>query len=266
MLIEQNPALTFHARGGGGMLGDPPGRLRLVIPPCGPGYADAQLDDYQTLPRAKFAWRPPVQLRLRARTSSPSPQGTLGFGFWNDPFTLSLRQRGAARRLPASPAAVWFFYSSPPGEIVLGPQLPTQGWTAMALRAPRLPSWLLLPLAALAAGGAQLPGLRKPILQAALGSLKRAAVHIDQPLDQWHEYRLLWEAERVRWVVDDRLVLDAAIRIEAPLGFVAWIDNQYAVAAPQRGFSFGTLPTNREQWIELEALEFSQPDGGSDGQ
>jgi hypothetical protein len=39
-----------------------------------------------------------------------------------------------------------------------------------------------------------------------------------------------------------------------PLGFVAWIDNQFAVASPEGGFRFGTLATQEEQWLEIENL------------
>jgi hypothetical protein len=38
-----------------------------------------------------------------------------------------------------------------------------------------------------------------------------------------------------------------------PLGFVAWIDNQYAVATPRGSLRFGTLASERE-WLALDAL------------
>jgi hypothetical protein len=38
---------------------------------------------------------------------------------------------------------------------------------------------------------------------------------------------------------------------------VTWIDNQYAVASPEKGFRFGVIPTSREQWLEISDLEIS---------
>ncbi len=81
------------------------------------GYANAQLDDHRRLSRSSFPWHPPVNLKLRARASGASPLGTLGFGFWNDPFSLTFGQAGAARKLPVPPRAVWFFYGSPPNDM-----------------------------------------------------------------------------------------------------------------------------------------------------
>ena len=67
-----------------------------------------------------------------------SPAGTWGFGFWNDPFTLSLGMGGAARRTPCGPrAAVWFFHASPPN--VFGFTTgPTSGWRAMTIDTPEV--------------------------------------------------------------------------------------------------------------------------------
>jgi len=65
-------------------------------------YTDAQLDDYQGLPRRRFLWRPPLRMTVRARFSHPTGElrGTAGFGFWNDPFLMT----GA--RMPALPRAI----------------------------------------------------------------------------------------------------------------------------------------------------------------
>ncbi len=45
-----------------------------------------------------------------------------------------------------------------------------------------------------------------------------------------------------------------------PLGFVAWIDNQYAVVSPEQGLRFGTLPLPAEQWMEIADLEITPAD------
>ncbi len=241
--------------GGGKVESTSGGGFRLSIPPVPRGYADAQLDDHRALPRHRFPWHPPLVLRLRARASHPNPLGTLGFGFWNDPFALSLGQGGAARRLPAAPRALWFFYGSPPNDFAFTPGLPGHGWKAASLCAPAIPSLLLAPLAVAAASLAVLPLLRGIVMRAALRSVRAGEALLDARLDEWHEYTLRWESDRATFFVDGSRCLTVASPPPAPLGFVAWIDNQYAVASVAGGFGFGTVKTEEEQWLEIAGLE-----------
>jgi hypothetical protein len=231
---------------------------RLTLPAIGRGYGDAQIDDTRRLPRGSFPWRPPLRLRLRARASHAEPPGTLGFGFWNDPFAVSLGQGGAARRLPAPPRAVWFFYASPPAELGFTPGVPGHGWKAMSLRAPAVPALLLAPAAAAALLLTRLPPLRSPVMRLALGSVAAAEALLAARLAEWHAYGIDWSPGRVRFSVDDRVVLESPSPPPGPLGFVAWIDNQYAVASPESGLRFGTLPTSDDQWLEIAGLEIER--------
>ncbi len=236
---------------GGGRAESVPGPgVRLSLPPS-PGYADAQLDDYRFLPRSRFPWRPPLRLTLRARASSPAPLGTLGFGFWNDPFTLSLGQSGAARRLPAAPNTAWFFYSSPPSQIELVHGVPGHGWKAATLRAGRIPAILLAPAVAAVLALTLIPGLRQATMAAARRAARASEALLDVRLDTWREYEIVWEQERVRFRVDGREVHQSPQPPAGPLGFVAWIDNQYAVASRAGRFGFGVIPTAQEQWLEV---------------
>ncbi|NIS82030.1 MAG: hypothetical protein GTO14_17885 [Anaerolineales bacterium] len=245
--------------GGGRVATGPMSRLEMVIPPKERGYADAQLDDYRRLPRGRFPWRPPLRLELRARASHPTALGTLGFGFWNDPFTLSLGQGGAARRLPATPNALWFFYGSPPNDMALVPDVPGHGWKAASMRSPKIPSALLAPLALGAVLMAQLPVIRKPIMRTALRFIDAEESLLNVALDEWHQYLILWKKNEARFEVDGITVLSAQNPTPGPLGFVTWIDNQYAIASPQGGFRFGVLQTSQEQWLEIEALSIEVP-------
>ncbi len=247
--------LTGLEIGGGRVLRPAADRWRLVLPANLSRYADAQLDDGRDLPRSRFPWRPPVRLHLRARASHVAPSGTLGFGFWNDPFALSFGQGGAARRLPASPQAVWFFYGSLPNDFAFTPGAPGHGWKAMALRGPDLPSLLLAPLAAGAFLLAKVPRIRRPAMRRALRSVRAVEALLEAPLDEWHTYELVWRPGEVCFLVDGREILAAPLDVPGPLTFVAWIDNQYAVATPEKGFGFGVVPTVEEQWLEIEALE-----------
>jgi hypothetical protein len=244
--------------GGGAVEVSPGAGFRLTLPPTKKGYADAQIDDYRALARGRFPWSPPVQLDLRARASHPEPLGTLGFGFWNDPFSLALGLGGAARRLPAAPRAVWFFYGSPPNDLCLAPGVPGHGWKASLLTSAAVPALLLAPLAACAVLLARIPGLRRPIVQAARLAVKAVECPLDVRLDEWHSYALRWERDRAVFLVDGQVTQVAEARVEGPLGFVAWVDNQYAVASPEGGLRFGVIPTEEEQWLEIAALSLEQ--------
>ena len=229
--------------------------LRFTLPAHSGGYSDAQIDDYRRLSRRSFPWNPPAKMRLEARASTPHPRGTLGFGFWNDPFSLSLGQGGAARRLPSSPQAIWFFYGSPPHDLALDPGVPGSGWKAAVLQTPRLPSLVLAPLALGAIAFAQIPGLKRPVIHTALQFAHAEEHLISEPLDEWHCYELEWLEREARFSVDGETVLQTTISPPAPLGFVTWIDNQYAIASPKSGFSFGVLPLAEDQWLEIRGLE-----------
>ena len=78
---------------------------------------------------------------------------------------------------------------------------------------------------------------------------------LSTPLDEWHEYRLVWQIDAVQFEVDGELALDAPITSRGPLGFVAWIDNQYAVLSESRGIRFGVVPTEEPAWLEVADLE-----------
>ncbi len=249
--------------GGGRAYLEPGGGVTLVIPAVPHGYADGQLDDTRALPRRRFAWKPPLHLSVRARTSDRAPLGTLGFGFWNDPFAVSFGQGGAARRLPAPPRALWFFYASPPSDLAFVPGLPGHGWKAMALDSPQLPAVLLAPLAAAGAALAQIPGLRRPVLGAVLRAVTAAEATLEVSLEAWHEYELIWEPQGAAFRLDGETVLEAASPPPGPLGFVAWIDNQYAIASPRGGFHFGLIATHSQQRLDIARLSLSAADGAS---
>jgi hypothetical protein len=228
------------------------GGVRLSIPTAPHGYADAQLDDTHDLPRHRFYWTPPLRLTVRARVDPAAAAGTWGFGLWNDPFAVSIGIRGAGRRLPCGPRALWFFYASPPNAFgfTAGPR---SGWRAMAIDAPEIPAIVLTPAAIAAAVLAQVPLVRRPVMRFALSRVTAAEASLTSAPDEVHDYELVWERSHATFAVDGSVVLHAVRPPTAPLGFVAWIDNQYAVATPEDGLRFGTLPTTRAQSLDILA-------------
>jgi hypothetical protein len=238
---------------GGGRVEMQSGVANLEIPATSHGYADAQLDDYQGLARGAFSWRPPLTFSLNARASSPAPNGTLGFGFWNDPVALSLGGGGAVRRLPAAPQAAWFFYGSPPNDLSFGGDWPGAGWLAMTMRSRHIPSLLLIPAAAAGFMLASLRIQRRLLFRLIRSVLSVESATLDIGLEAWHNYRIDWKTDQVDFFVDGEPILHTTVTPRPPLGLVLWIDNQFLCASPSAGLRFGVLPTVAPQRLELES-------------
>jgi hypothetical protein len=241
------------AVGGGGLLRTVDG-LRFVNPPLdGTRYCNAQLDDYQRLPRRAFLHRPPLQLTVRARFShAPAAlRGTGGFGFWNDPFLMT------GLRTPALPRALWFFYAAPPGDLRLAVGTPGHGWKAAALDALTPGAAAALPLAALAAPLLRRPDFYRrlwPYFERRFGIAEAA---LDVAPAQWHTYTLTWEPHAATFAVDGAVVLMAPSP-RGPLGFVAWLDNQYLAVHPSGRIRWGLVAKSEQQWLEIAALRLER--------
>ncbi len=222
-------------------------------------YTDAQIDDYDNLHRAIYPWRPPLRMQVIARSSLPAAtlsntgedtaflKGTAGFGFWNYPFSV----KGDILMLPE---AVWFFYASPPSNMALVPGIPGWGWKAQVVHSMRLGSLAAtIPLATTITYGL-LTGKTRPAarwMQKVSGACE-ALMPVE--MTEWHNYRLEWMHNEALFWVDDRLVLRSPQSPTRPLGFVAWLDNQYALATPRGVLRFGTVSSG-PQWLELESVK-----------
>jgi hypothetical protein len=256
---------------GGGTLALADSTLRLALPAGAEAgrYGDAQIDDYTGLRPRDFLWRPPLRMEVRARASSPLPtsppvgyrsqilplppgdvlHGTAGFGFWNYPLTLA----GAAVRLPD---AVWFFAASPPSNMALVPGMPGWGWKAQIVHAHRWGAVLAGAPALAAILGARLTGRNRAAQRWISRVTGACEALLDVSLAEWHDYTLEWRQDIARFSVDGRVVLAAPNPPRGPLGFVAWIDNQYAIATPRGELRFGTLDAG-PQWLALDSLRIT---------
>lgn len=243
-----------HYTAGAGAIEVENGTLRFVAQGAVAGeLTDAQIDDYQRVPRRHLPWRPPLRLTVRARASHPTGEliGTAGFGFWNAPF-------GVGTRVPALPRAVWFFYASPPSDLALAAGVPGRGWKAAVIDAGRWQAKLLLPGAPLGFLLMRVPALYRrwwPLAQRAIGVSESL---LDVDLSDWHTYELVWRRQGVTFGVDGREVLNTLLAPGGPLGFVTWLDNQFAVVRPQGRFRFGLLTVPHRQWFEIGDLSMVQ--------
>jgi hypothetical protein len=220
------------------------GSLRFVVEAAtASDLSDAQIDDYHLRPRDRLPWRPPLRMEVRARASHASSEllGTAGFGFWNDPFT-------GQGDVAASPNNLWFFFASPPSDMALAPGVPGRGWKGATLNSGQV-SPLALSLGNLLL---RVPGLERLLVRAAQGMVRACERLLDDvDITQWHEYELEWQEERAIFRVDGGEVLSAPDPPTMPLGFVAWMDNQWAIMRPDGEIAFGLVDVPQRQWLEL---------------
>lgn len=240
------------------------GGARLVLASASSRqYSDAQLDDYAGLRRRRYPHQPPSRFSLRARFSHEAHHhtshvahhfltGTAGFGFWNNPF-------GAQSKVPALPQAIWFFYASPPSNMALALDVSGYGWKAACIDAGRASAIACAPIAPpviLACRSTRLYRAIWPRIQRAL-AISEVPLPPQMNMTDWHIYDLEWRRDGAQWKVDGQTLLETDRAPRGPLGFVAWIDNQYAIVRPQGGFGFGLLDIMNEQWVEISEVDMT---------
>lgn len=219
-------------------------------------YRLSQVDDYTKTRRSGFPHRFPLSLSLSARTSSESIPGTWGFGFWNDPFGLSLGFGGNPFRLPALPNAVWFFGASSESHLSFGDGYQANGFLAQTFRSPKFHPWLI-------PAGLSLPFSRrtarrllgKVIADEGINLGRDATLAVPTKVSDWHRYRIDWRERRVSFEVDDTLVFESPVSPNPPLATVIWIDNQYAAFTPEGQIRFGILENFEPAWLEVKDIE-----------
>jgi hypothetical protein len=254
-------------RPGGGLVEIVDSTLRLELPGAVAGaYSDAQIDDYSGRARPVFQWRPPLKMELRARFSHlvhPVPtagadanqqllRGTAGFGFWNYPLSLT----GAVLRFPD---AIWFFGASQPSNMALVPGMPGWGWKAQVVHAHRLGALAAAGPTALSALWGRVSGREDSAARWVQRLTGAQEARLANDSREWTTYEIDWRAERAIFRVNGSAALIAPNPPPGPLGFVAWADNQYAIATPRGELRFGTIASERE-WLELDYMRI-QPLG-----
>ena len=249
---------------------------RLFIPA---GTADkyrlAQVDDYAKTARKHMPMRFPRSLHLSARVSSMDIPGTWGFGFWNNPFGMSLGFGGTGWRLPTLPNAVWFFHASKENylsfrtertvsdrsETTLAPAhsagewqskrgLAGNGFLAQVFRSPSFHP-LLIP------AGLVFPFSRKATRRFLGRVIGEDGIRLGVDVTQWHTYRLDWREDGVTFDVDGVQLFESSVSPRPPLGLVIWIDNQYAAFTPEGKIGFGVLKNPEPAWLEVKDIEVS---------
>ncbi len=184
--------------------------------------------------------------------------GTWGFGFWNDPFGMALLSGAEPAHLPTLPNTAWFFIASPPNYLSLRDDLPADGALAATFRSPRLPALLFAP-AALGLPLLMARPAARLMRKTARRFVKQDAVRLPLRLTDWHTYAIELSPERAIFLVDGAKMLETSVVPLGPLGFVLWIDNQYAAFRPDGRLGFGSLETLQPAWIEISGLVLDNP-------
>ena len=221
--------------------------LRLLLPGAQrTRYSDAQIDDYGgRLPPARFRWQPPLRMTIESRASGPLA-GTAGFGFWNNPVAT-------AGGLPSLPAAIWFFFAAPPTDMPFAMGVPGHGYKAACIDATQRSALAWVSLAPAVVLLNNLPAFKRRVWPRVQRALSISEAMITPATPQWRTYVLEWRHDGALFTVDGETVLKTDRAPRGPLGFIAWIDNQWAVVTPQGRFRWGLRDT-AEQWLDLRHI------------
>ena len=152
--------------------------------------------------------------------------------------------------MPALPNAIWFFHASEENYLSFSDK-PGNGFLAQVFRSP------VFPLGRLAKVGLALPFSREKARSLLSKIVEEDGVRLAVDVTQWHAYRLEWSPRRSVFWVDDALVLETSLSPRPPLGFVVWIDNQYAAFTPEGKIGFGVVENTEPAWLEIESLNLS---------
>lgn len=240
---------------GGGLIKNNTSHLKIGFKSARAGtYTDAQLDDYTMFARSKYPWKAPLRMTVKAKfdffdkrqNKSNTFQGTAGFGFWNNPFSVT----GAYYALPE---AIWFFYTSSKSCMAFS-QNDDYGWKAQVVHSLKLSNILYFFPTAFAVLFARLTKNTR----FASKWIKRFSgieeTSLEIAMDQWHEYKLEWKKNQAKFYVDDKMIMMTNNPPTRPLGFVLWVDNQYAVVTPTGKMQFATA-TSKALFLHIASVK-----------
>jgi hypothetical protein len=65
----------------------------------------------------------------------------------------------------------------------------------------------------------------------------------------------VWQRDGVQFAIDGQTVHETDRSPRGPLGFVAWIDNQYAIATRWGQLGYGVLDIAASQYLDLAHVQ-----------
>jgi hypothetical protein len=109
--------------------------------------------------------------------------------------------------------------------------------------------------------------MRIPALYNRLWPVGQRAIGVSEALldggllAETHTYTIDWRSDGATFAVDGQVVHEAESAPRGPLGFIAWMDNQYAIVTPQGQFGFGAVRVEQEQALVLEHIAVAHEAG-----
>ena len=212
-------------------------------------YHDVQISDYDPKICA-FQNRPPLRLTLTA-CAEGDIQGTAGFGFWNHMYVPG--ERGF--RIPQ---AIWFFFGSPPNNIALAKGVAGHGWKAATFNAQNWRFYGLLPFAPIGFLLMRNHWLYDKLWRIGQSAIGVSEVALDTSLmTAFHTYEIDWQVDGATFFVDGQIVMQTDSVPTKPLGFIAWVDTQYAIVTPQGRFGWGLLEVPHAQSLIIKNIDIT---------
>jgi hypothetical protein len=135
--------------------------------------------------------------------------------------------------------------------------VPGHGWKAACIdaRRPRALAWA--PLAPLVVLANRAPALHRRVWPRVQRALRIAEAPIAPLGPAWRVCTLEWREEGARFAVDGATVLETDRAPRGPLGFVAWVDNQYMIVTPRGRLGWGLLDAET-QWMDLGLIRIEE--------
>jgi len=112
--------------------------------------------------------------------------------------------------------------------------------------------------------------MRIPMLYQLLWPIAQRAMGVSEYLldlnllTKPHTYTLDWLDDSLEFGIDGLVVHKSPVAPRGAMGFVAWIDNQYAIVKPQGSMSFGYASIQNEQSLILTDIKLQNLIMGDD--
>lgn len=240
--LVDKPLLHKHAS-----IKNTEGTYRLTVNPNEKkSYRNAQIDDYRNLKRKEFKWTAPLVFSCSAKLNCEDTfKGTLGFGFWNDPFLMT------GWRIPSLPQALWFILLSKPSSFPTSVKAEA-GLKAMSLNAKTITYLLCLPFQLLMMPFMTIKKIRDTYYPFFLRKVQANETPLNINLKEWHDFKIKWLKDKILFYIDGDSVAVHKLKLKSPQGLVIWIDNQYLSLKPNGILKWGSLALEHEQSLELK--------------
>ena len=158
-----------------------------------------------------------------------------------------------ARKLPSLPNAAWFFHACELNYLSFNDQAPGNGFLTAVYNSPCLPPLLILP-AALGLPLLSLRPISRMVRRIASRLIAYCAACSGLNPTRWRRYEIMIDVDGTRFNIDRRIVFQTTLAPNGALGFVLWIDNQFAAYHPNGSIKAGRRAHHQPAWLDIREL------------